>query len=491
MKKIIRLLILITTLVISSMPIYAQAIPTDSLYLGQTPPGNTPVIFNLPVTTGLLSIERLAITTDGKEIYYGLLDTYPPNIQKVKCLKYLDNHWQGPFEVFNGYAAPRLSINDSTMYIQANINDVSTTYYSKRTSTGWSTPAKLLTTTQQTHYFQTTGLNNSYLSSNLPSSPTQRDICRLVINGSDTLIQSLGKPISTSSEENDLFVADDESYLLFSRNSGGSGGDMYISYKKDNGKWTSPKMFGEPINVPGYNWEYGQFISKDNKYLFFSSGGTVMEYYKTYWIKIDNIIDSLRLTNFTPYINYPIPNQSTQAGQLFTYIVPDSTFIDDDGNNTLTYSATLSNGTALPAWLSFDPDTRTFTGTPATAVNIFVKVTAKDSANATVSCIFTINIVTGIEGDRGQLPESINLYQNYPNPFNPSTTIEFAIPKAGRYALGLYNTLGELAKEISDREYQAGYHKETFNASGLPSGMYLYRLTGNNVSIARKLILLR
>lgn len=489
MKNIILLLLLITTMCISST-LYAQVIPADSMYLGQTPPGNTPQIFSLPVPSGLIPVERIAITSDGKEIYYGLLDNYPPSIQKVKCMKYLDNHWQGPFDVFDGFAAPRLSVNDSTMYIQANINDFSTTFYSKRTSTGWSTPARLINTTQQTHYFQTTGLNNSYVSSNLPSSPNQRDICRLVINGSDTLIQSLGKPICTSSEENDLFVADDESYLLFCRNSGG-GGDMYISYKKDNGKWTSPKMFGEPINVPGYNWEYGQFISKNKKYLFFTSGGTVMNLYNTYWIKIDNIIDSLRYTNFSPYLNYQIPAQSAVAGQSFSYTIPDTTFFDDDGNNTLTYSALLSNGMPLPAWLSFDPATRTFTGTPTGAVNIFIKVTVKDSSNAFVSCTFAINVITGINDNKGELPESINLYQNYPNPFNPTTTIEFAIPKSGRYTLGLYNTLGELVKEISAREYEAGYYQETFNAASLTSGIYIYRLTGNNANIVRKMVLIR
>jgi hypothetical protein len=136
--------------------------------------------------------------------------------------------------------------------------------------------------------------------------------------------------------------------------------------------------------------------------------------------------------------------------------------------------------------------TRTFTGTPTESININVKVTATDSANASVSCTFAINIViTGIEDIKNQIPESIKLYQNYPNPFNPTTTIEFAIPKTGRYSLGIYNTLGELVKEISDREYEAGYHKETFDATGLSSGIYIYRLTGNKANIVRKMVLLQ
>jgi hypothetical protein len=492
LKNVIQLILISSMLVISSKSLYAQVIPPDSLYLGQTPPGNIPKVFNLPLTAGLRPVERIAISSDGKEIYYGELNTYPPTIQKTKSLKYLDNHWQGPFEVFNGYASPRLTVNDSTMYIQTNINKFATSYYSNRISTGWSTPVKLINTNQQTHYFQTTGLNNSYLSSNLPSSPSQKDICRLVMTSSDTLIQGLGIPINTTNEETDLFVADDESYLLFARNSSTSGCDIYLSFKKENGKWTNPKKFGEQINKPGNNYKYGQFVSKDGKYLFFTIGGLYMSSYYTYWVKIDNIIDSLRQTNFVPYLNYHIPDQPIQTGQLFTYTLPDSSFIDDDGNNTLTYSAALSNGNPLPAWLSFDPITKTFTGTPTETINIIVMITATDSANTSVSCTFAINVtITGIKETKKQLPEGINLFQNYPNPFNPTTTIEFAISKTGIYSLRLYNILGELVKEISNREYKAGYYKETFNAAGLSSGMYIYRLTGDNLNIVRKMTLLR
>jgi hypothetical protein len=85
----------------------------------------------------------------------------------------------------------------------------------------------------------------------------------------------------------------------------------------------------------------------------------------------------------------------------------------------------------------------------------------------------------------------MNLLQNYPNPFNPTTTIEFAIAKTGRYTLGLFNALGEIVKEISNKEYEAGYYKETFNATGLASGIYIYRLTGNDTKLVRKMVLLR
>ena len=89
------------------------------------------------------------------------------------------------------------------------------------------------------------------------------------------------------------------------------------------------------------------------------------------------------------------------------------------------------------------------------------------------------------------LPKEFKLEQNYPNPFNPSTTIEFAIPQSGRYSLTVYNILGQLVKLISEDEYEAGYYKVNFDASLLASGMYFYVLTGNNINISKKMILLK
>ena len=489
MKKIMQLLLVNSMMVISSMSLCAQSIPIDSLYLGQAPPGNTPKIFKLPVTSGLRPCERIAITSDGSEIYYGELNTYPPNKYRVRCLKYLDNKWQGPFNVFEGFTAPKLSVNDSVLFLQ---NNEFYTYYSKRISTGWSVPARLISKSLRTHYYQQTNLNNSFASSYYEGSPKDGNLCKLITVNQDTILESLGIPLNSSMQENDFFMAADESYVLFSKNLTNGAGDIYLSFKNSNDRWTNPKNIGETINKPDNSWEYGQFVSKDGKYLFFTSGGFSMDTYYTYWVKIDNIIDSLRHTNFVPYINRQIPPQSFQTGQLFSYTVPDNTFIDDDGNNTLTYSATLNNGNPLPAWLSFDPASKTFQGTLTEKINISVKVKVVDSSNESVFCTFGINgIVSGIEEDKSELPKSINLYQNYPNPFNPTSTIEFAIPKTGRYTLELYNSLGQFVKVIADNVYPAGYHKETLNATNLSSGIYIYRLMGNNANIARKMVILR
>jgi len=98
--------------------------------------------------------------------------------------------------------------------------------------------------------------------------------------------------------------------------------------------------------------------------------------------------------------------------------------------------------------------------------------------------------VTDVDGD-GTVPSEFKLSQNYPNPFNPTTTIEVALPKAGRYSLKVYNILGQEVAALLNKEMSAGLHKVTFDASRYASGMYIYRLTGSNVNIAKKMLLMK
>ncbi|MFA5804308.1 MAG: SdrD B-like domain-containing protein [Melioribacteraceae bacterium] len=88
-------------------------------------------------------------------------------------------------------------------------------------------------------------------------------------------------------------------------------------------------------------------------------------------------------------------------------------------------------------------------------------------------------------------PTEYKLAQNYPNPFNPSTTIEFAVPNAGMYSLKVYNTLGQEVANLVENELASGLHKVTFDASKLASGMYIYKLSGNNVNVSKKMILMK
>ena len=488
MKNNLWLILYVTLLLAPSGGVFAQTIPTDSMYLGQALPGNTPKVFNLPTAKGLRACERISISSNGKEIYFGELDGYPPGNFRVKCMKYLENKWQGPFTVFEEYIAPRLSSDDSILYLQ---NSNMVTFYSTRTDTGWSTPKRLLPQNLHSHYFQKSNFS-TYASSYYDGSPTDGNICKLLIVNSDTVLQSLGSPLNNQDQENDFYIAPDESYILFSRNPANQAGDIYLSYKKPNGKWTNPKKLDKPYSLSGANWEYGEYVSHDGKYLFFTRGGNLMNSYYTYWVKIDNVIDSLRHNNFVPFLSNQIPDQATHIGQLFNYTVPDSTFTDDDGNNTLRYSATLSDGNPLPGWLSFDSTARTFSGIPGGEQSLNIKVIALDSANISAFCTFTLSVtLTGIKDAEGLLFKQPKLDQNFPNPFNPVTKISYQLAKSGFVTLKVYDALGkEVAKLVNEEKAKGGY-SVTFNAANLPSGVYFYTLWADDYTATRKLIFMK
>jgi len=88
-------------------------------------------------------------------------------------------------------------------------------------------------------------------------------------------------------------------------------------------------------------------------------------------------------------------------------------------------------------------------------------------------------------------PLNYQLSQNHPNPFNPSTVIRFTIPETVYAELKVYNSNGEVIKMLVKGQVQAGEHRVTFDAGGLPSGMYIYRLEANGRTLSGKMILIK
>ncbi len=89
------------------------------------------------------------------------------------------------------------------------------------------------------------------------------------------------------------------------------------------------------------------------------------------------------------------------------------------------------------------------------------------------------------------MPDRITLSQNYPNPFNPATTIKFGLPKEGYVSLKVFNLLGEEVATILNEQMSTGFHSVSFDASKLPSGMYIYRISSSNYMEMKKMILMK
>ncbi len=103
----------------------------------------------------------------------------------------------------------------------------------------------------------------------------------------------------------------------------------------------------------------------------------------------------------------------------------------------------------------------------------------------------SISKITGVEFPTYDVPIKFELYQNYPNPFNPSTKIAFALPKDAKVKLEVFNALGERVSVLVDGYMRAGVHTVDFNASGLASGVYFYRLTADEFVATKKMVLLK
>ena len=89
-------------------------------------------------------------------------------------------------------------------------------------------------------------------------------------------------------------------------------------------------------------------------------------------------------------------------------------------------------------------------------------------------------------------PEEFRLSQNYPNPFNPTTTINFTLPEKTNVSLKIYNILGSQVAEVLNEVKDAGSYSFNFNADGLSSGVYIYKIsTGSGKEISRKMTLLK
>jgi|GEM_PF-1294658 len=98
---------------------------------------------------------------------------------------------------------------------------------------------------------------------------------------------------------------------------------------------------------------------------------------------------------------------------------------------------------------------------------------------------------TNIVDDFNEIPAELSLNQNYPNPFNPTTQITFALPENSDVRLDVYNITGQRVASLVNQPMSAGSHSITFDASGLSSGIYFYRLQNGTNILTRKMTLLK
>jgi ligand-binding sensor domain-containing protein len=142
----------------------------------------------------------------------------------------------------------------------------------------------------------------------------------------------------------------------------------------------------------------------------------------------------------------------------------------DNGESWIPINSGLTNSTVLT--LAINPDGYLFAGTQR---GIFR----------------SIETTTSVKEISSELPMSFSLEQNYPNPFNPNTKIHFALRRPSFVTLKVYNILGKEVATLVTENLAAGKYEVDWNASGLASGVYLYRLQAGEFIETKKLTVLR
>jgi hypothetical protein len=97
---------------------------------------------------------------------------------------------------------------------------------------------------------------------------------------------------------------------------------------------------------------------------------------------------------------------------------------------------------------------------------------------------------TGIEKEE-MVPTHYALHQNYPNPFNPETSIGFDLPTEGWISLKVYDVLGKEVATLVEQQMQHGIHRVQWNASAIPSGVYVCQLKAGTFASTIKVLLMK
>ena len=174
-------------------------------------------------------------------------------------------------------------------------------------------------------------------------------------------------------------------------------------------------------------------------------------------------------------------NASTRARYVLSVanVAIDSAFIDQNANSgswVTVLTRSLPHGTPIGVTVT--------DASPSPSDNVVLRADA-------LRFLLREDLTTVESSPRGAVPLSMMLCQNYPNPFNPTTRIEYAIPRACRVRLRVFDMLGREVAVLVDGNAEPAWYTVTFQAQHLPSGVYLYRLEAGGLVQTKKMLLVK
>jgi hypothetical protein len=188
-----------------------------------------------------------------------------------------------------------------------------------------------------------------------------------------------------------------------------------------------------------------------------------------------------------PTLVKAIPDTSAVAQEAFSMVLDPNTFGDVDAGDHLVYSAVISNGGSIPAWITFDPVSGTFSGTPADTDKGIdeVIVTATDDSLKSVADTFNIEVRSTVGINNPLEGFDIKLY---PNPNNGRFVIESEMIDLGDVVLEIFNEKGQLVwnRNIED---QMGSLRESVDLANSPDGLYLLRVRNHSGVLNKRFVI--
>ncbi|MCJ7802835.1 MAG: hypothetical protein MUP82_10810 [Candidatus Marinimicrobia bacterium] len=298
MKRIV-LLFLLGIICTSCTQTEQNILELKDAYFGQKPPGLIAELF-APKLINHLAHSSPSFSPDGKEIYWSTVSD-SNETRKIYYVKFENNTWSEPILApFSGNYhddQPFITSDGEKLYFASkrpkvkNGNQENDIWISDKTESGWGEPRPINNLIGL--WTPTVALNGTvYFIERIENT---RVICRSKLeNGKHSEIEYLNENINKKGSLNWCpFIAPDESYLIFSSDRGGGfgSGDLYISFKNENGEWQEAINMGVSINTDKQERFPG--VSPDGKYLFFTRGYSAPYYHDLYWIDA-GIIDDLK-----------------------------------------------------------------------------------------------------------------------------------------------------------------------------------------------------
>jgi hypothetical protein len=259
-------------------------VSTSAAYLGEDPPGDSPVLFAPGIVSTNTREWSMASTPDGLELFFGVVDDERSWILHTMEV---DGHWTAlevaPFSgEYNDYDLT-MSPDGNRVYFTSNrppdgtgpVLESSDIWYVDRTDDGWGDPVRFpepVNSEARDLYPSESRDGYVYFFSLRSGGFGEFDIYRVApLADGFGAPENLGAAINTVENETDACISPDGDYLVFTstRQGGYGSGDLYVSFRTEDGGWTRAVNLGETVNTE--HLEFCPSLSRDGKYLFFTS----------------------------------------------------------------------------------------------------------------------------------------------------------------------------------------------------------------------------